>query len=158
MVHFHGRLIVTVAADIILNEKLGQEGKEIEWRVQASCTDDCEPGQESLEVEVIEYVGGTFNVFLTFNGEYGLRPEPQIRQELYLVQLARVKTHLPESSRIWTRCTAQEIMKSVLSLPVRRMVSTTSGFGFSVNPNAKPQERKASCLKVLDIVKRSRLS
>ena len=153
MLHFHGRLFVTVAGTIIFDEKLGEETTEIEWRVKEACTDYCGFIVSQQDVEILGIVGATFDVFLTVSA-LNFVPVPQTRQQLYSAKLVGA-TSLPKSSIIWTRCTAQQIMKWILSLPVDGITSKPDTFKFSVNPNAKRQEKSASGWKVLDIVKRS---
>lgn len=84
LIHFHGRLFVTVAGTIILDEKLGQETTEIELRVQAFCTDDsdCETSTIDRDVEVLGVVGATVDKIITVL-THSTMPSPQTRQDLY---------------------------------------------------------------------------
>ena len=157
LLHFHGRFLVTVAGTIVLDEKLGQETMEIELRVQSSCTDDsdCETSVVDRDIEILGIIGATIDEIETVS-THSSTPNPQTRQGLYPARPTTETwvTTLPESSKIWTRCTAQHIMKWILSLPVST-ASDSGRLGFSANLNTKVQEKSASGLKVLDIVRRS---
>ncbi len=80
-----------------------------------------------------------------------LWPNPQIRQTLYSFESCRPSALTPTCRR-WARCTAQEMMRWLLSLPVT-IGNHGSQLGFSITLDAHPSTSE-HMFQISDILKR----
>ncbi|KAF2837767.1 hypothetical protein M501DRAFT_1017548 [Patellaria atrata CBS 101060] len=128
ILHFNGHLRVVVSGNIVYDQALGPEQREIEVRIKKPCDGEipCQDEKEKLRYEIMEDIAGQYNEFLT--GEYSSRqePEPRVRQQLYCLQKGQTMVGVDKKTEmnILTRCTAQEIVKWILALPINRVQSS----------------------------------
>lgn len=143
-----------------------RNGYDLELRVASFCQSStgrteqnkqiCSPPQNN-HIEVLGNVADNFEGFLDEK-----IPDPnslpqtdaQTRQELYnpkpMTQIGR----LPESARIWIRCTAQEIMRWLLNLSISS-AEDVENYQFHVNMNQQADsDISRPALKIFDILKR----
>ncbi|KAL8818353.1 MAG: hypothetical protein Q9223_002988 [Gallowayella weberi] len=119
------------------------------WRVCSSPQDD--------HLEVLGNVAGQFESFLDKKVPHpGTLPQTdaQTRQELYDPKPLTEKARLPDSSRIWTRCTAQEIIRWMLNLSISS-ADDFEGYWFYVHMDQKvDSDVSRPVCKIVDILKR----
>lgn len=173
LLHFHGRFTVTVSGKIVFQENVGHasvQQSELELRVATFCRSSdsrhSEPGRACLfpqqhnHIEVLGNIAGNFEEFLDERIPHpGVLPQTdaQTRQELYNLKPSSLtgRPGLPESSKIWARCTAQEITRWVLNLSVSTETDGLEGYAFGVRMNPKvSSEAKGPSWKFADVLKR----
>lgn len=153
--HFHGRLQVTVGGELLYDRQLGISQQIIQLKVKRSCPKDgpC-PEEEISAFRLHHNVADKFQEFLsgTYPEQGDIPQNPRVRQALYDTHLAYTghKTLLSTSSQIRVRCTAQIMMRWLLSLPVKPLTEKAN-FTFDVNPNA---EATSKDLQVKDLLSR----
>ena len=167
LLHFHGHFVVTVSGKVVLREDLGRtsaESRDLELRIQVFCHPNSGNIRECVHlehehIEILENVAGEFESFFDSKApgiSDQLLSDAQIRQELYNPKPIRGsgRPGLPESSKIWARCTAQEMTKWLLGLSVSA-AEDIEGFGFYVDldPGVSSKEL-GRALKIADVLKR----
>ncbi|KAL8744442.1 MAG: hypothetical protein Q9190_003314 [Brigantiaea leucoxantha] len=168
LLHFHGRLVVTVSGKIVYEEDLGRtssQRNELELRIASFCqfsTGRTEQHSRTCSsqgdhIEVLDNVAGKFESFFRKKVPHpGTLPQTdaQTRQELYNPKPLTEKGRLGDSPRIWTRCTAQEITRWFLSLSISS-ADDIEGYWFYVNMGQKAYSNSSKPVwKVVDILKR----
>ncbi|KAL8798850.1 MAG: hypothetical protein Q9182_006328 [Xanthomendoza sp. 2 TL-2023] len=169
LLHFHGRLVVTVSSKIVFQEDLSRtnaQQNELELRIASFCQSStlrtdmdrrvCSSPQDD-HIEVLENVAGKFESFLDEKVPHpGTLPgtDAQTRQELYNPKPMRETARLPESSKIWTRCTAQEIIRWLLNLSISS-ADDIEGYCFYVKTDQEVGlDISRPVYKIVDILKR----
>lgn len=169
LLHFHGLFLVTVSGKIVYQEDLGHtstQRNELELRIASFCQSStgrteqhrrvCSSPQHD-HIEVLGNVAGKFESFLNKKVPHpGVLPQTdgQTRQELYNPKPMTETARLPESSRIWTRCTAQEISRWLLNLSISS-ADDTEGYAFNVNMDQQVKSDISRPIwKIVDILKR----
>ncbi|KAI2463451.1 hypothetical protein F4781DRAFT_416626 [Annulohypoxylon bovei var. microspora] len=142
LLHYDGKIIVTVGSHIVYKADLGNDHRELEVQVKSICPEDgtsCSGRGESYEIH--HHISGGFEEFLrgySFSDFTDVPPRPGIRQKLY-----EIPRPYPRDSRMWRRtlqitveCTARSIIEWLLDVPL----SPQSGFsspGFCARPGAQ---------------------
>ncbi|KAL8810322.1 MAG: hypothetical protein Q9200_002677 [Gallowayella weberi] len=169
LLHFHGRFVVTVSGKTVYQEDLGRintQQNELELRIASFCQSStgrteqhrrvCSSPQDD-HLEVLGNVAGQFESFLDKKVPHpGTLPQTdaQTRQELYDPKPLTEKARLPDSSRIWTRCTAQEIIRWMLNLSISS-ADDFEGYWFYVHMDQKvDSDVSRPVCKIVDILKR----
>ena len=143
LLHYDGLLVVNVGGKIVFERQLGNTTKELELNVKMQCLPDegCD-GLGTEKYEIWENVAGKFEHFMTGYSQWSFEQHPQsgIRQKLYDMPFWE-----PRESRIWDagirlliRCTAQEMMRWLLGVPILAQEGF-SQLGFSVSPDGSRQ-------------------
>lgn len=162
LLHFDGRLVISVSGRILFEESLGDARAEIELKAATFCSSSskCEtlPGGNG-DIEVIDVAEDLKRLFSsTYITGSGFTPDPQVRQELYkhtptyVGSKAGLSSASTSASKIYTRCSAQEIMKWMLNLPIASPKHTQLGFEILLGRRASATG--SSSLSVSTLLKR----
>jgi hypothetical protein len=137
LLHFEGRVQVTVSGKIVYNQTLGNSNRDIEFRVESFCNDSGDCQENHGDFQLIEEIAGTFEQLFKRDAlpasASSFKAVPTIRRPLYELPRRYNEKHkstLP-SIQLQVRHTAQKIAAWLLDLPICSPNDFTH-FGFSI--------------------------
>ncbi|KAF2228584.1 hypothetical protein EV356DRAFT_58547 [Viridothelium virens] len=134
MLHFHGRLIVSVSGKVLYDKCSGDSPRILELKVKKFCSKEQDCSNEGDTYRLFTDVRGSFEEFLsgTYPSSFDMPETARARRSLYDV----MKTHdlgasvLSEELKVMARQSAQLVVKWLLLLPVT--IPVDADFGFSI--------------------------